>query len=224
MTLSLGQIADIASFGVVGIGVVIYGETTTSCTVEVWNSTVKVKDVVFGAGNNREAFVWMLSPTEFPAVTASPTQRSYQLRVTAGTLKVAALVAATSDFEVIRPSNIEFKGTWSADLVTGGSPNMYGKSTDTLGSYARLKCPTGARRISWIISSKANSKMVDTWAGGSAALAQSTTGTNHIRVFGGHVGPDDEHYIRCAEALAGGGNASTGYALHIGGAIAVIDR
>ena len=224
LTLTAGQIADIASFGVVGIGVIIYGETTTSCTVEVWNSTVKLKDVVFGAGNNREAFAWLLSPTEFPAVTASPTQRSYQLRVTAGTLKVAALVAATSDFEVIRPSNIEFKGTWSADLVTGGSPNMQGKSTDTLGSYARLKCPAGARRISWIISSKANSKMVDTWAGGSATLAQATTGANHIRVLGGHVGPDDEHYIRCAEVIEGGGGAAAGYSLHVGGAIAVADR
>lgn len=225
LTLDVGKRAAIASFGVVGFALVYYAETTTACTFELWTGSTLVNTFTFGvSSSNREVFAWLRTPTSVARNTAAPIQSALEIRVTAGTLKIAALIAATSDFQIVRPADIEFVGAWSPGIVLGGSPNMPGRSTDTLGDYARLKCSAGARRVSWIVSSKANSKPVDTWASGQSTLSQATVGANHIRTLGSHVGPDDVHYIRCAETLAGGGNASTGYALHVGGAIAVLDR
>jgi hypothetical protein len=225
LVLTAGQVAAMGAYGAVGFGAVVYAVTGETATVEVYVGNTLVKTVNWSSAVTRETLSWFWSPTERAVADFTPAPREVRLSVTAGTLRIAALVLATSEIDVVPPEGIDFIGAgWAPGLVSGGTPAMLGRETDTLGDFARLRCPANGRRVLWITSSKPNSKPINTWGGGSFSSGTANTGVNHINVRGGHIGPGVDHYIQCAETLAGGGDSTNGYALHVGGAIVVYDR
>ena len=172
---------------------------------------------------SRETYHAIYTPTEYNRTSALPANSVIDIRCTSGTIRIAALVALTSEQELLPIEAATRVGTWSTK-IPGGAPNMPGYATDVAGSYVVVRAPEDVRRVGWICTAKPNGKLFDTWSGRVASLAQAGSGANHVRVYGNHVGPGDFHYLRLAETLAGGGDSTNGYALHVGGLIFVRDR
>ena len=188
--------------------------------MEVYIGATLQKTINIVGAATRETYVALLTPTEMLGSGGVPTIGACQIKVTAGTLRVAALVALTPEIEILHVEAATRVGTWTAAL--GGPPNMPGYKTDVAGDYLFFRCPDHARRVAWICSSKPNSKPIDTWSGRSQAMAAASVGVNHVRCQGGHVGPGETHVIRCAESFAG--DAVNGWALHVGAIALVLDR
>lgn len=225
LVLSTGKRACISAMGVVGFSAVIYSVSgNPEAVLEVRAGASLLKTITIAAQTlTREIYLPIRTPTEMAVNTADPRNGVIDLVCTSGIVNIAALVALTSDHELLPAEVASRVGTWTG-RVGGGNPNMPGYATDTAGDYAVFRAPDDARRVSWIVTAKSVGKPVDTWSGRTKTLAQATSGTNHVYVRGGHVGPGDLHVIRCAETLAGGGSSTTGYALHIGGLVVVRDR
>jgi hypothetical protein len=225
LVLTAGKRACISAMGVVGFSVVIYSVNgNPEATLEVRSGGTLIKTINIAAQTlTREIYLPIRTPTEMAVNTADPRNGVVDLVCTSGTVNIAALVALTSDHELLPAEVASRVGVWTG-RVGGGAPGMPGYATDTAGDYAVFRAPDDARRVSWIVTAKSVGKPVDTWSGRTKTLAQATSGVNHVYVRGGHVGPGDLHVIRCAETLAGGGSSTTGYALHIGGLVVVRDR
>lgn len=227
LTLTTGQRASFAAHGMVSLGMIIYGANgDPSCTFEVYtNSTTLVKTITIPAQTiSRESFVRILGTTEINRTNATPDQATYDIRVTSGTLKLCAMAALTMDMDFYPPEAATRIGTWSSGRVTGGPPNMPGYATDTANDYAYFRCPPTGRRVSWACSSKPNSKNITTYSGRTITTGQSTTGVNNLRMYGGHVGPGDLHYIKLEQTQSNTDQATNGYGLHFGYIIVVNDR
>lgn len=225
LVLTAGKSALVGALGAVGFGIIWRGVIAETATVEVYLNNVLLRTMTFTASIERELYSWIRTPTDHAISSIAPADRELRLTCTGGTLRIGALVVFTSEYDTVPLSEIEFMGAgWATGVVPGGNPNMPGRETDTLGDAARIKCPANACRVYWLTSSKPNSKPVNTWGGSELASGTATVGVNHIRVRGGHIGPGSDHYIQCAETLAGGGDSTNGYALHVGGAIVVYDR
>jgi hypothetical protein len=225
LTLVTGNRAAIAALGVVGFALIYYSVNgDPAVTFDVYKNNNFQKTVTIGAQTiSRECYLEVYTPTQLGKADAVPNNDVIDIRVTSGTLRVAALIALTFDLDLLPPEAVSRIGTWTAK-VPGGYPNMPGYATDTAGDSAVMQCPPSARRLAWICSSKPNSKPVDTWSGRTITSAQATAGTNHVRVFGNHVGPGEAHYIKLTAAQANTDQSTNGYGLHIGGVVLVNDR
>lgn len=225
LVLTAGKSAALSGFGVVGFSLVLYSVAgNAAATYEVYTGNVLQKTVNIPAQTlTREAYHTIYTPTELNNGSAVPGGRTIDIRCTSGTIRIAALVALTFDLELL-PIEMAYRvGTWSAN-VSGGGAGMPGYATDTAGSYAAFRAPDDARRLGWICSARPNGKLIDSWSDRSSNLSQASSGVSHVRVYGNHVGPGALHYLRCAESLAGGGDGTNGYALHVGGMVVVRDR
>lgn len=225
LTVESGQHVSISAFGVVGFSAIHYLESgAPEVNIDVYiNGVLKKSLTIPSVDYSREMYFPIYTPTQLDISSPSPNNRTVNLRVTSGTLKVAALIALTSEIEYLTPEDVSYVGTWT-DKVTITSPGMPGYGSDTADDYAVIKCPRDANRLSWIISSKPNSQPINTWSGRTLTSNQSTSGANHLRLFGHHVGPGEFHYIQLTSDQSNMDQLSNGYGLHIGGAILVYDR
>lgn len=225
LTLTTGQRAALAANGTVGLSLIycsVNGDPQV--TFDVYKNNNFSKTVTIQAQTiSREIYLPIYTPTEHNNSLASPMATVIDIRVTSGTLRIAALVALTFDQDYVMPEAIARIGTWTGK-VPGGPPNMMGYGTDTLNDKAYLKCPDTGRRVAWLCSGKPNSKPINTWCGRTSALASASAGNNHVFPQGNHVGPGDYHFIQLAQAQPNTDQAINGYGLHIGGAIIINDR
>lgn len=215
----------ISALGAVGFSVIHYTQAgDAAVTIDVFKDNVFQKTVTIAASTiTREILVPIYSPTDWNQNSASPSFGVIDLRVTAGSLRVCALVALTFEIDFVMPEEIKRVGTWTG-RVSGGAPTMIGYATDTKDDYAYVTCPPTGRRVGWIMSGKPNSKPVNFWSGRSQSMATATVGVNHIFCRGNLVGPGEVHYAQLNETLVGGGGAENGYGMHIGGVVIVNDR
>ena len=224
LTLAAGDEACLAGYGVVAVGV-IYRSVSSDpdCTFEFFANNVSQGETTLSFSQNRDVFRYLLSPTDYGNTNAGLNNPSFKLVVSAGTLRIAALVLMTAEQEYIKPEEITFIGTWSGPQL-GGSPGLLGYSTDTVGDQALLRCPPEARRVVWVVANKADSKPLSHWSGQSSTQGQTNTGNSHVRLRGAHIGPGDVHVLELDETLEGGGGTANGYGLHVGGATIIYDR
>lgn len=226
LTLTTGNRCSISALGVVGFTLIRYspGSGDTDAVFDVYIGDTFQKTITIAASNSgREVMNTIYTPTQLNVSSFEPVNRTIELRMTSGTLRVAALIALTSEQEMLPPEVAQRIGTWT-EKVPGGSPNMPGYGTDAVNSYAVFQASENQRRVGWICSSKPNSKTIDTWSGRSITAAQVTSGANHVRVRGNHIGPGEAHYIKLLENQTNTDQSSNGYGLHIGGLIIVNDR
>jgi len=225
LTVAAGKMCAISALGAVGFSVIHYTQAgDAAVTIDVFKDNVFQKTVTIAASTiTREILVPIYSPTDWNQNSASPSFGVIDLRVTAGSLRVCALVALTFEIDFVMPEEIKRVGTWTG-RVSGGAPTMIGYATDTKDDYAYVTCPPTGRRVGWIMSGKPNSKPVNFWSGRSQSMATATVGVNHIFCQGNLVGPGEVHYAQLNETLVGGGGAANGYGMHIGGVVIVNDR
>lgn len=226
LTLTTGQRASIAALGVVGFGLIYYSlNGDPSVTIDVYKNNTFAKTLTIAAQTlSQEIYLPVYTPTEHAKAAASPNNETIDLRVTSGTLRIAALVALTSEHDVYTPEAAAKMGTWGASRVNGGSPNMPGLATDEINAQAFFRCPETGNRVYWFISSKPNSKTTRTWSGRTMTDNEAQTGVNNTKTIGGHVGPGDLHYVRLLETQAAVDQSTNGYGLHFGAIIVVNDR
>lgn len=214
----------IGAHGVVGWSFIRYADAADpAVTVEVYiddnlRKTLNLSTVPFA----NEWYHAIFTPTELSKSSATDDAvHSIKLKVTSGTLKIAALVALTADVTFIGPEEITYVGTWttSREISRTGLPGFW---TDTVGSYATVTCP--GNRLEWIVEGSAASKTVDIYAGSDQKLAQPTVGTNHVFPRGGLRGENDLHTIKCLENNTSSTSNADGRALFIFGAIVYNDR
>lgn len=192
-----------------------------ACTFEVYINGVLSKTVNIGAvpfGN--EWLTSIYTPTEMNVSGSSINQRSIEILVTSGTLKVAAFVTFTADISYVTSEQITYVGPgWlPKELSRSGLP---GRPTDTVNDYASVYCP--GRRVAWIISGNPGSKQWNAYSGQTQLLNQNKGGEYHVWAVAGLYGPNAVHTIKCIEVNAAGSQAN-GHSLHIGGAIIINDR
>ena len=225
LTLTVGEAAALGGNGVVSFALVVQSVIgSDECVFGVYQNDTLVKTVTFEAQTkSKETYLPILTPDELAVTSPSPRSSSIDIRVTAGTLYIAGLVTLTSEQSFLTPEEISYVGTWG-DKVSGGSPTMLGYATDTLDDYATVRCPLYANRLSWVVTGKAVSKPVDIWSGLDSNTAVAVAGTSNIKTIGELVGAGTTHYIQCKETLAGGGDTTNGWGLHVGGAILTHDR
>jgi hypothetical protein len=225
LTATVGNRVSLTAYGAVGAAIIYYSVSGDPQVVfDVYVSNVFSKTITIPAQTlSREIYLPIFTPTELNVSTVTPSSPGFDLRITSGTLRVAALVCLTSDVEFVQPEQITRIGTWTAKL-TGGAPSLKGYGTDTAGDAAYLKCPETGRRVYFLCSGKPNSKPVDLWSGRTRENAVATIGVNHVRSWGGQVGPGDLHYIRLTQNQSNVDQATNGYGLHVGGALIVNDR
>lgn len=221
LVLAAGKRAIISGDCAVAQYIVHYRDVADGgCTFNVningsFNKLVTIGAVPFG----NEWWTSIFTPTEMAA--NSPTlQRSVEIQVVTGTLKIAALVTFTADISYLNPEQITYVGSgWlPKELSRSGLP---GRPTDTVGNYATVFCP--GRRLAWIISGNPGSKKWNAYSGQTQLIDQNPGGNYHIYTVAGLYGPNAMHTIRCNEVNAAGDQAN-GHALHIGGAIIINDR
>ncbi|MEY2875820.1 MAG: hypothetical protein RLZZ373_3191 [Pseudomonadota bacterium] len=223
LTLTVGKKAMLSADCVVGMSLIHYREIDDgACTFNVNINGVLSKSMTISAVPfSNEWFFPIFTPTELNAASpAGGSTNSIEIEVTAGALKIAALVASTADIEYLLPEQITYIGEgWGAkELSRSGLP---GRWTDTIGDYAVANC-TG-RRLLWSLSANPGSRMV-TYRSAQEQLAnQAVSGNYHIASAGGLLSPASNHIVQCIEANAAG-SQPTGHALHLGGAIIINDR
>jgi hypothetical protein len=227
LVLTATKEAVIAGLGVVAYAIILYSENgNPEATMEVRTngSNALFKTITIAAQTlTREIYFPVLTHAEMNNGLDDPAPRSITLRVTAGTVKIAALVAITSEHEVIPAAQIQREGTWIGPTSGGGS-GMMGYATDTVNSYMKLRCPPDARKLFWLCSARPQSQPMNLRSGRNQILNQAVVGgASHVRVFGMvEASPGTDHSIECAAAVAG--NVSQGYSLHVGAAVVVYDR
>lgn len=224
LVLTTGQRAAIGAMGVVGLSIVYMSVANDpSVTFEVYASNTLQKTMTIGAQTiTRETYFPIYTPTQLAKNNTDPSATTIDIRVTSGTLRICALVALTFDLDFVQPEAITRFGAWTTKVSGGSGMNGYG--TDTVSDLAQFQCPPTGRRVSWLCSSKPNSKPIDTWSGRTLDADRTTNGTNHIRTYGNHVGPGEMHYIRLKQTQSSTDQSTNGYGLHIGGIIVVNDR
>lgn len=222
LTLATGQKACISGPFAVGFALIHYRATEDgACAFTLsLNGAVKKTINVGAVPFANEWFLSLLTPTEANVSALNNDGDTYEIAVTAGTLKVAAFVALTPDMDFITADQITYVGAgWLPKEVSrSGEP---GRPTDTVGDYAVVRC-TG-RRVAWVLSSNPGSKNADFFSDRESAPGIDTTGNFHVRSYGRLLGPGASHYVRCAQANAAGSQAN-GHALNISGAIIINDR
>jgi hypothetical protein len=228
LVLTAGQEAIISGLGVVAYAAILYSENgNPAATVEVRRNggTVLAKTLTIPAQTlTREIYQPVWTYTEHNNAIDDPAPRSIMLRVTAGTVKIAALVAITSEHDVVPAALVQREGTWTG-LTSGGGSGLLGYATDTVGSYMRYRCPPDARKLFWLCSARPQSQIINLRIGRNQILASAalTNGASHVRTMGmNEAAPDTDHSIECAAAVAG--NVSQGFSLHVGAAVLVYDR
>lgn len=221
LTLGAGKRAVIGAHGVVGWSLIRYqDQNDVPCSFDIYRNDGFVKTVAIGtAPFGNEWYTTLFSPTEKNLTTATDSGDSIEIRVTSGTLKVAAFIALTADIEYLFPEQITFVGNWlPKESSRSGLP---GRPTDTVGDFAVVKC-TG-RRLQWLISGNPGSKQWTAKSDREMLANQNTGGNYHVYPVAGLLGPGQNHTIQCNEANASGSQAN-GHALHVGGAIVINDR
>lgn len=222
LTLAVGKKAMLSADCVVGMSLVHYREVADgACTFNVningtLNKTMTVPAVPF----SNEWYFPIFTPTELNAIgPAGGSINSIEIEVTAGTLKIAALVASTADIDYMLSEQIMYVGMgWGAkEFSRSGLP---GRWTDTFGDYAVANCI--GRRLMWLLSANPGSKMVTYRSGQEQLVNQAVSGNYHIKTSGGLLSQGN-HVVLCTEANTSG-SQSNGHALHIGGAIVINDR
>ena len=224
LTLTTGQRACLSALGVVSQAIIYYSVNgDPAVTFDLVQGNVVQKSVNIAPQTiSREIYLPLYTPTQMNNASPAPNNATVDIVVTSGTLRIAALVALTFDLDLLPPEAASRIGSWSPK-GGGGAPGMPGYGTDTANDYAVVKCPETSRRVAWLLSSKPNSKPVDTWSGRTKAT-DNTAGVNHIRVKGNHVGPGEFHYIKLNENQPNADQAANGYGLHFGGIVLVNDR
>lgn len=223
LTLTVGQKAVVSAACAVGYGFIRYAdENDASATIEIRCNTGLMKTMTLGTvpfGN--EWFTSIFTPTELNADhTIGPSgdiNGSYEIIVTAGTVKIAALYALTADVSFVAPEEATYVGNW-LPRETGRS-GMPGVPTDTAGAYAFLRCP--GRRLQWIVGGYPNSQIVDVWSDRERNASFSTQGNYNEVLTPALLGPGALYYIKNTFDVTGeAGNR----ALMIGGAVIINDR
>ena len=166
----------------------------------------------------------VLTPSELNTTDSIPYNSTINLVVTSGNVDIAAFVCFTSEIDYIEKENITFKGSWLEDVEGGGTTSANGNATDIAGDYAKLKCPEDGEEVSWVVSSRPDSQPVNVWTSANIQNNVSTSGGSHFKVIGNLKGRNETHYIECANTLTPAGSATSGYGLHIVGALIVKDR
>jgi len=222
LTLTTGQRAQLSGVCPVGFALIHYRDVSDgACTFTVsLNGSVQKTINISVPPFANEWFVPIYTPTEFATPSAAPDGRdNYELMVTSGTLKIAALVALTFDYDLVPYQQLTYNGSWLP--AEASRSNLLGRPTDTLNDWAGVFC-TG-RRVAWILSGNPGTKLTDFYSDRDRTLALDVSGNYHIYTRGSLFGPGSMHYVRCAQANASGSQAN-GHALHVGGAIIINDR
>lgn len=222
LLLAVGQKAYLSGPFAVGYALIHYREAADGpCTFTVsMNSAVKKTITISTPPFANEWFLPIFTPTELGVSTLDTGNDTYEITVTDGTLKIAALVALTPDLDYVPLDRITYIGTgWLPKETTRSG--VAGRPTDTMGDMAMVRC-TG-RRVAWMLSSNPGSKIADFFSGSAILQAVDTTGNYHVRGYGKLLGPGTDHYVRCAAANASGSQAN-GHALNVSGAIIINDR
>ncbi len=223
LVLATGKECVIGAHGVVGWSLIRYAESSDAAvTVEIRIDGNLQKTLTFATTPfANEWYHTIYTPSELAKGFATDDGiKSISLKVTAGTLKVAALVALTADVEFLGPEDITYVGTWSAKREISRT-DLPGFWTDTADSYAYVKNP--GRRLEWIVEGSAKSKTVDMYSGSEQALAQSCVGTNHVFPRSLY-GQNEIHTIKCLENNTTSTSNADGRALYIFGAVVYHDR
>jgi hypothetical protein len=223
LTVATGKSCGFAAHAVVGLSMIRYSDPVadTGCTVDVYTNNTKIKTLTFGVTPfANEWYSTIFTPSELGA-TGVGSIKYVTLVVTAGTLKIAALVALTAELEFVPLEDIKFVGSWSF-LENDGGTITRGRATDTVNDYAWIKCPDNAQRAQWLIACRSNSQPVDLTCNKAATLGFATNGTNHMRAVGGLRAANSVHAIKLKSAAASPvvGNRS----LHVAGAVVILDR
>jgi hypothetical protein len=226
LTLAVGQRVIVSGTNPTAIGLIRYADQNDGpVTVDVQYGGVVRKALTFATppfGN--EWFHYIYTPAEWETLVGVGAQLGYhlgtQLTVTAGTLKVAALVAFTADQDYLDADEIRYVGAWTRATSRTGLPGYW---SDTVGDRALLRAPAGSRRIYWEVSGNPNSKTALIASDMEEAASVAMSGNYHAYLRGGLVGsPGARHYLQVATAAAG--DATNGWSAHVAGAVAVHDR
>ena len=226
LEVTVGEKMAIAANGAVGFSMILCEVTgTPEATVEVYSHNNLIKTITLPAQTaTREKWYEIITPNELGVSIPEAKNLTYDLRVTAGTVRVAALISLTSEISYVTPEEINYIGTWGAKVDGGSFTGMLGYATDTLDDYASLIVEKAFNRLGWLVTGQTSSKLVDIWDGGEKLSGVDVSGTGHERVVGNIAGKSSAHYIKCNATLAGGGDSTNGWGLHICGAILVHDR
>lgn len=221
LTLGVGKRAALSGHGVVGMSLIHYkDQTETACTIEVRRNDALVKTMTIGTVPfANEWYYSVFTPSEYNQTQPFERGDGIEIKVTSGTLRIAALVCLTADIDYVNPDEIEYLGTWLPKETSRS--NFPGYPTDTSGSYAQLRC-TG-RRLQWLISGNPGSKTVRQFSGRETNADLNYGGNLNVYGTDGCFGPNENHYIVCIESNPQGTQAD-GHALHVGGALIINDR
>lgn len=221
LVLATGKRACLGANGVVGWSLLHYRDQNDgACTFDIYRNDIFVKTVnISNPPFGNEWYTTLFTPTELNRTGPTEPDDSIDIRVTSGTLKVAALIALTADIDYVLPEQITFVGNWLPKEISRSG--LAGRPTDTSGDYAVLFCH--GRRVQWIISGNPGSKMLDAYSDREVVVNQNWGGNYHIYSAGGLFGPSCNHIIKCVQPNPAG-NQANGHALHIGGAIIINDR
>lgn len=108
LTLTTGQKAIIPAASAVGFSIIRYaGSADATVTLEVRRNATLLKTINLGAGYNREGYDAILTPTQYGQL-APIENGDIELSVTAGTLKICALVVLTTDIDLLTPQTLTF--------------------------------------------------------------------------------------------------------------------
>lgn len=227
LSVGVGKDCILSCNGALGYGLVRYSAAAdTDVTCEVYLNGALQKTITFGATNPnaREVFEYIYTPTQKGVAGNTDNANgigSVRLRVTAGTLKVAALVVLTPKIDWIPPEDFKFTGTWGAKETDSGS-GMPGFPTDVVGSKAWFKAPPGVRRLDWIVPGRSNSQPVNLRAPLSQTLGVAVSGTSNILALGGALVEGGVASIELATAA--GAPVAGNRSLLLGGAVVYYDR
>ena len=226
LTLAPGKSAVFSAQAVVGWDLVLTllsADVASSMNVYRNGNATPVYSGAVGGSGAWEAHSVIIPITTFAQTLPNPGTDTITVTNTHATASfhIAAAIAHTADVEFIPVEEIKFVGSWLAKQNSPtGSGSIPGIPTQTAGDYAYVNC-TG-QRVMWLITGDANSQPYDLISPQNQSLANAALTSGTANWVGGLVGPNGRHMIRNTASVSG--NGTSGYALHIAGAMIINDR
>ena len=226
LTLAPGKSAVFSAQAVVGWDLVttaLSADVASSMNVFRNGNATPVYSGAVGGPGSWENYYVIIPVTTLNQTLPNPGTDTITVTNTHATASfhISAAVAHTADVEFVPVEEIKFVGSWLAKQNSPtSSGSIPGVPTQTSGDYAYINC-TG-QRVMWLITGDANSQPYDLISPQNQLLANTALTSGTANWVGGLVGPNGRHMIRNTASVSG--NTTSGYALHVAGAMIINDR
>jgi hypothetical protein len=224
LTLSAGKALSFGSTNPTALAIIRYADQNDSAvTVNVNVNGSLQKTLTFSTvpfGNEWIEFIY--SPSEgivnWGTNGGLGVHQNFELAVSSGSLKVAALIAFTAEQDYLDYDEIVYRGTWTRGSSRTGIDGFW---SDTVGDAAYVT--SEGRRVYFEVSGNPGSKTADFQTDYEQFLNVDMAGQYHVYLKGGLVkSSSSRSFLRVATAAPG--SQANGWSCHIGGAVVVYDR